>query len=267
MKPGSGSGPASEEDRDHGRRRRAGRFCRCPATTAVRHLTRTTPQKFARRVLGRAARCHRQDPGRPAQSFGQEQDSKPRSEGWSKGRGDWLTAGPSLGRNSSRAAIVRGAVTDPERARAKRDRNSSSCSASPPSQPPSPPGFGDMKFSGPGPGKTWRTAPAQTVHVVRRPPPGSQLRRERRQGPPRAMSSTSFGRSTREIFRGRRRAGTPKRAYESPARGSRGARSSAWRRRSLERPSPRTAALKTAIDGLGRERFIRAGHRPPPGSA
>jgi hypothetical protein len=113
-----------------------------------------------------------------------EADDKTKIEGafqsWSKGRGDWLTAG-LVWAGPTRAAVLRGAVSDP----AELGRGTTAmlkllgvrAIADPLSN-----WVGDMKISGLGPSSSAADGSTQTVHVVRRPPK-VQLRREREKPP------------------------------------------------------------------------------------
>jgi hypothetical protein len=97
-------------------------------------------------------------------------------QSWSKGRGDWLTAG-LFWSGPTRAAVLRGSVSDPT----ELGRGASAmlrllgvrAIAEPLSN-----WVGDMKLSGLGPQSSTADGTTQTVHVVRRPPK-VQLRREK----------------------------------------------------------------------------------------
>src|SRR5262249_19917809 len=101
-------------------------------------------------------------------------------QSWSKGRGDWLTAG-LVWAGPRRAAVLRGAVSDP----AELGRGATSmlkllgvrAIADPLSN-----WVGDMKLSGLGPSSSTADGAVQTVHVVRRPPK-VQLKHERDKSP------------------------------------------------------------------------------------
>jgi hypothetical protein len=101
-------------------------------------------------------------------------------QSWSKGRGDWLTAG-LFWAGPTRAAVLRGAVSDPAElgrgATAMLKLLSVRAIADPLSN-----WVGDMKLSGLGPASSTADGSTQTVHVVRRPPK-VQLKRERDKPP------------------------------------------------------------------------------------
>ena len=95
---------------------------------------------------------------------------------WSKGRGDWLTAG-LVWAGPTRAAILRGAVADPAELGRGTTAMLKLLSVKAIAEPLSN-WVGDMKLSGIGAASSAADGVVQTVHVVRRPPK-VQLRRER----------------------------------------------------------------------------------------
>jgi hypothetical protein len=99
---------------------------------------------------------------------------------WSKGRGDWLTAG-LVWAGPTRAAVLRGAVADPAELGRGTTAMLKLLSVKAIAEPLSN-WVGDMKLSGIRAASGSGDGAVQTVHVVRRPPK-VQLRRERDKPP------------------------------------------------------------------------------------
>jgi hypothetical protein len=172
MKAASGSGPATEEI-DRMSVGGAEPLLSLPASVAAALLTRDTQQlrdesadsqvEAISKVLG--GRLDETDKTKVASAF----------HSWSKGRGDWLTAG-LMWSGATRAAVVRAAVSDPgelgQGATAMLKLLSVRAIAEPLSN-----WVGDMKVTGLG-GASVTEGAVQSVHVVRRPPK-VQLRRDR----------------------------------------------------------------------------------------
>jgi hypothetical protein len=172
MKAGSAAGPAAQEITSMPVAS-GDPLLSLPASVAVALLTRDTPElrelssaaqvEAISNVLG--GRLEPADKTKIESAF----------HSWSKGRGDWLTAG-LVWAGPTRAAVVRGAVADPgelsQGATAMLKLLSIRAIAEPLSN-----WVGDMKLSGLGSGSAGDGV-IQTVHVVRRPPK-VQLHRDR----------------------------------------------------------------------------------------
>jgi hypothetical protein len=173
MKPRSEAGPAGQEIANMPVAG-AEPLLALPSSVAVALLTRDNAELREQGSLAQVEAISKVLGGRL------EPDDRSKIESafqsWSKGRGDWLTAG-LFWSGPTRAAVLRGAVSDP----AELGRGATSmlrllgvrAIAEPLSN-----WVGDMKLSGLGPQSSAADGTTQTVHVSRRPPK-VQLRKER----------------------------------------------------------------------------------------